>query len=394
MNNPEDVLIVGLGGAGCRVIASLMDSASPFDLAVVDTDKTTLAPFEGRPVTMIRAGTGWAWREGTGCGGDVVRGEQAVAGERHAITRMMQKKKLILCVAGLGGGVSTGGVRTIASVARHLEIPAIFLLTTPFSFESFSKRKNAEKYIEDLMPIADIVIRLPNDLLFSMLSSETPFEEAFAKSCKELAECASGIAAMLNCENMLGSDYGGFMAALKGKLASCGLGVGIAEGSEGLDRCGIAIERMLASPFLGGISKLEHADAVILTVSGGSDLQLGEIKRTFEILRGMLRDDVKLLTGVNISESVMDRIQIAAVSIKYDQSKLPAEKEKKGGTPVRRKKSSTAGSSDMEQGVFDLQIYNKGIFTNTPPTMHKGVDLDIPAYQRCEVYVDKGTTVR
>ena len=393
MNNPEDVLIVGLGGAGCRVVASLMDSASPFDLAVVDTDKTTLAPFDGRPVTIIRAGTGWAWREGTGCGGDVVRGEQAIAGERHSITRMMQGKKLIICAAGLGGGVSSGGVRTIASVARHLEIPAVFLLTTPFSFESFAKRKNAEKYIEDLLPIADVVIRLPNDLLFSMLPAETPFDEAFSKSCRELAGCASGIAAMLNCENMLGSDYAGFMEALKGKLSFCGLGVGTAEGSEGLDRCGLAIERMLASPFLGGISKLEQTDAAILTVCGGADLQIGEVKRIFEILQGMLPAETKLLTGVNISESVMDRIQITAVSIKYDHSKQPAEKEKKGNSP-RRKKDHPAVQADMEQGVFDLEIYNKGIFSNTPPTMHKGVDLDIPAYQRNEVYIDKGTTSR
>lgn len=393
MNDPEDVLIIGLGGAGCRVVASLMAYGSPFDLAVVDTDKTALEPFDGHPVTIIRAGSGWAWREGSGCGGDVVRGEQAVAGERHSITRMMQKKKLILCVAGLGGGVSSGGVRTIASVARHLEIPSVFLLTTPFSFESFSKRKNAEKYIEDLLPIADIVIRLPNDLLFSMLPAETPFEEAFAKSCTELAGCASGIAAMLNCENTLGSDYAGFMAALKGKLSSCGLGIGIAEGSDGLDRSGIAMERLLASPFLGGSAKLEQADAVVLTVSGGADLQIGEIKRIFEILRGMLPANTKLLTGVSISESVMDRIQLTAVSIKYDQSKAPPEKEKKWSS-ARRKKPQEAVRADWEQGVFDLQIFNKGIFSNTPPTLHKGIDLDIPTYQRNEVYIDKGTTSR
>ena len=66
-----------------------------------------------------------------GCGGDVIRGEQAVAKERHAITEVMEGRKLIVTVAGLGGGVATGGCRTIASVARALKIPALFLLVTP-----------------------------------------------------------------------------------------------------------------------------------------------------------------------------------------------------------------------------------------------------------------------
>ena len=260
MNKPEDVLIFGIGGAGCRVIRSLLSGGCPFSLGAIDTDKEALAPLqEGKRVECILAGSGWTWREGSGCGGDVIRGEQAVAKERHAITEVMEGRKLIVTVAGLGGGVATGGCRTIASVARALKIPALFLLVTPFSFESFARRKNAEECIEDLLPIADIVMRIPNDLLFSMLPSETPFEEAFAKSCEELARSAVGVCGLLSCEDSLNSDYAGFMAMLKGKKCSCGLGVGCAEGSEGLDRCGIAVERMLESPFLGEIPEMTEA---------------------------------------------------------------------------------------------------------------------------------------
>jgi len=395
MNNPEDVLILGLGGAGCRVVASLLASGSPFELGAIDTDKAALEPFEEKAVKCIRAGSGWTWREGCGCGGDAIRGEQAVARERHAITRMMDGKKLIVTVAGLGGGVATGGVRTIASVARSLEIPAVFLLTTPFSFESFAKRKNADECIDELLPVADIVMRIPNDLLFSMLPSETPFEEAFAKSCGELARSASGVAAMLNCENMLNSDYAGFMAALKGRKCSCGLGVGISEGSEGLDRCGIAVERLLESPFLGGVSKLEHTDAAIITVSGGADLQIGEIKRIFEIIRGMLPENANLLTGVNISESVMDRVQVTAVGIKYEQVQQPMRKEKPWENPPSRPETpETVSSASLEQGVFELHTFSKGAFTNVAPTLYKGEDLDIPTFQRREIAIDKGTTSR
>ena len=402
MSRPEDVLIFGIGGAGCRVIRSLLSGGCPFALGAIDTDKEALAPLqEGNRAKCILAGSGWTWREGSGCGGDVIRGEQAVAKERHAITGLMEGKKLVVTVAGLGGGVATGGCRTIASVARALKIPAVFLLVTPFSFESFARRKNAEECIEDLLPIADIVMRIPNDLLFSMLPSETPFEEAFAKSCEELARSAVGICGLLNCENSLNSDYAGFMAMLKGKKCSCGLGVGYAEDSEGLDRCGIAVERMLESPFLGGAGKLENTDAAILTVTGGTDLQIGEIKRTLEMICGLIPKTASVLTGVNVGGMAAGGVQVTAVCIKYDQIPQQTRKEtpwaapaagpSAGEHPVSAPPAETA-SGPLEQGVFELQIFSKGAFANIAPTLYKGEDLDIPTFQRREALINKGTT--
>ena len=398
MSKPEDVLILGIGGAGCRVIRNLLSSGTcPFALGAIDTDREALAPLqESARTACILAGSGWTWREGSGCGGDVIRGEQAVAKERHAITALMEGKKLIVTVAGLGGGVATGGCRTIASVARAQKIPAVFLLVTPFSFESFARRKNAEECIDDLLPIADIVMRIPNDLLFSMLPSETPFEEAFAKSCEELARSATGICGLLNCENSLDSDYAGFMATLKGKKCSCGLGVGCAENSEGLDRCGIAVERMLESPFLGGSGKLENADAAIVTVTGGADLQIGEIKRTLEIIGGLLPKTASVLTGVNVGSTAEERLQVTVICIKYEQLPQPARRETAWTAPVTEppqpSSAAEAASVPLEQGVFELQIFNKGAFANVAPTLFKGEDLDIPTYQRREAMINKGTT--
>ena len=330
----------------------------------------------------------------------MIRGEQAVAKERHAIAKRMEGKSLLIVVGGLGGGVATGGIRTLASVARTLKIPAVFMLTTPFSFESFAKRKTAEECLEDLLPLADIVMRMPNDLLFSMLPSETPFEDAFAKSGMELAHTALGVAGMLSSENALGSDYAGFMAALKGKKCSCGIGVGSADSSEGLDRCGIAVERMLLSPFLGGAFKRENTDAAVITVSGGPDLELGEAKRTLELIAGMLPKETEILTGVTTSEQFRDRVQVTVIRIKYDQPVQPRvreEKEWRGGVqsaPAKRSESPAESNGPLEQGVFELQSFDKGCFSAVTPTLYKGEDLDIPTYQRREISINKGAVVR
>ncbi len=400
MSKADNVLILGIGGAGSRVVSALAAEGCEYALGAIDTDREALDPLFAKNVPCVLAGSGWTWREGSGCGGDVIRGEQAVAKERHAIAKLMEGKSLLIVTGGLGGGVATGGIRTIASVARAQNIPAAFMLTTPFSFESFAKRKTAEDFLEDLLPLADIVMRMPNDLLFSMLPSETPFEEAFAKSYIELAHSAVGIAGMLGCENSLGSDYAEFMAALKGKKCSCGIGVGSADSSEGIDRCGIAIERMLASPFLGGTFKTGNMDAAVITITGGPDLEIGEAKRTLELIAGMMPQETNILTGITNSEQFRDRVQVTVLRIKYEQPIQPqTDKVKpKPEAPARKKSAKAAQESasiaGLEQGVFELQSFDKGCFAAVTPTLYKGEDLDIPTYQRREITINKGAVTR
>ena len=98
-----------------------------------------------------------------------MKGERAVARERSRITQLLADYDFILVTGGLGCGTATGGIRTLASVAKGLAIPAVFLLTTPFSFEYYTKRKNAEDCIGELLPITEALVTLPNDLLFSTL---------------------------------------------------------------------------------------------------------------------------------------------------------------------------------------------------------------------------------
>ena len=219
----EKVLIIGLGGAGGKVVSRIASQKiSGLGTAVIDSDRTALAEIDPN-VTVLEAGGNFSWGNGTGCGGNIIRGEQVVSEERHRIMELISDKKFIIVVAGLGGGISTGGIRTLASTIRAKKIPAVFMLTTPFSFESFSRRKAASDCIEQLLPVTDILIRLPNDLLFSMLSPDCPVEEAFSKSCDELARTAIGVCGLMNCKTSFNVDYAGFMAVLRGRKCQCAI---------------------------------------------------------------------------------------------------------------------------------------------------------------------------
>ena len=393
----EKVLIIGLGGAGGKVVSRIASQKiSGLGTAVIDSDRTALAEIDPN-VTVLEAGGNFSWGRGTGCGGNIIRGEQAVSAERHRIMELISGKKFIIVVAGLGGGISTGGIRTLASTIRAKKIPAVFMLTTPFSFESFSRRKAASECIDQLLPVTDILIRLPNDLLFSMLSPDCPVEEAFAKSCDELARTAIGVCGLMNCKTSFNVDYAGFMAVLRGRKCQCAMGVGLSVPTEqNPDRAEAALRKMLNSPFLGGADKMAESDVMIVSLFAGPGLPLGEMKRTFESVSALAGKNTEVISGFSTAPFMANALQIVVITVRYDESEKikttePVVIEKKD-PPIRRTPKKSKPSPELEQGMLELTNFSKGCFVNTVPVMYVDQDLDIPTYQRRGIIIDQGHT--
>ena len=391
-------LVVGIGGCGIRILNFLRNNPRTKWLVTlaVDTDGDVLAGAHAD--ASINASADWNSKSSAGCGGDVLRGERAVSHERANLKEHLRGFSLIIVTGGLGGGTATGGVRTLASVAREAGIPAIFLLTTPFSFEAHSRRKNAEDCLQEITPVADVVLTMPNDLLFSTLPPDTPAEAAFATSAKEMAGTVAGIASILRCRDLVGTDFATFMRALHKRRASCGVGVGIAENSDGLDRCALALTRMLDSPFLGGQEAMKRADAAIVTLTGGPDLELGELKRTLELAAGVMPKGIEMLSGANICDEAAGSVQMTAVIFQYapdsKPATLPTRKVRQPVAAVSHADEPTlpfsAASGDAEEVELGLQSYDKGVFEKLPAVRFRDEDLDIPTYHRPHFRIDKG----
>ena len=111
-------LVVGLGGCGIRILEFLRANprAKWLVTLAVDTDGGVLAGTHADAV--INAYADWNSKSCAGCGGDIIRGERAVSHERANLKEHIRGFSLIIVTGGLGGGTATGGVRTLASVAR------------------------------------------------------------------------------------------------------------------------------------------------------------------------------------------------------------------------------------------------------------------------------------
>ena len=396
-NDQQNITILGIGNAGVKIISSLANTpaAAFLKLAAIDTDQ---AAIDACPVAnKILADSGW--RHGAGCGGDVIKGQRSISRERQRIATVLENSSSVIVVGGLGGGTATGGIPIIASVAADRKIPAIFLCTMPFSFEGHSKLMLAEDGVRELLPAADALLCLPNDLLFSSLETDTPVEKAFAFADIEVARVITAISGIIAGNRLLGADLSSFRALLCGRKSTCAFGTGMASSSDGLNRCHLALELMLNSPFMGNPDQLRNAHAVLAVVSGGPDLQIGEMKKSLEVINSFVPSSAKVITATHVNPAYADTVQICAIAIHYDKVDTPPtsmadSRFQRNSVNVARERGNNhpaATSNDLfEQVELPLQNISKGIFANHTPNTYNGEDLDIPTFMRKMITIDKG----
>lgn len=375
------VTVVGLGNSGCRIVSQLatLPQASWLNIVAFDTDEEAI----NRCTVQNKFVADISCRNGNGCGGDVILGQRSVSRERAKIEEILSSTSLLIVVGGLGGGTGTGGAPIFASVARRLKLRTIFIMTIPFTLEGHSKLRLAESGIRELLPAVDVLICLPNDLLFASLPPDCPITEAFKQADVEVAKAVLGISEIMRCQNLITTDFSDLNFILHQKKSVCSIGVGSASAQDGLNRCHLALEQMLSAPLLGGTGQLFDADAVFIVITGGSNLNLGETKLTFEALSKFLRDDCRVIVGVNTDPSYGDTVQITAITVKFDRKIVTG--------PVPEPKSNEPGKgSGTVQDELPLQLVSTGIFLNSTPCVHNGSNLDIPTFSRQMVKIDRG----
>ncbi len=398
-NAIEKITVIGIGRSGVKIIDTMarIQATSRLHLVAVDTDKDSLDSCAVAEKILADSG----WRHGAGCGGDVIKGQRSLARERGRLADLLRDTTMLIVVGGFGGGTATGGVPIISSVASDRNIPAVYMMTMPFSFEGHSKLRIAEDGVKELLPTADILMCLPNDLLFSVMEANTPADEAFLHADIEMSRAILAVTEIFRCRTMLSADFSSFRSVLHRRKGVCCFGIGTAMASDGLNRCHLALERMLQSPLMGGADQLKSANAVILIMTGGKDMQLSEMKKALEVAESFIPPTTRVIVGANTDDAYADTIQITAIAIRYEKGEASSSaepqllQEKTFQRPVtppgQELMMGDNQSGDLfEQAELPLQNISKGIFVNSTPFIFNGEDLDIPTFQRKMIIIDKG----
>lgn len=402
-NMSSPLTILGLGGAGCRIIRELnaLPVASQLRLLAVDTDAESIAESGLPPEAVLQASR--EWRIGKGCGGDELVGQRSIAKERHNLEKMLEGSRILVITGGLGGGVCTGGAPVVLGAAAKLQITTVAFLSLPFSMEGFRRRRIADEAIaKELLPRADAVITLPNDLLFASLPGETPMLQAYRMADKEMADAITALTVVLTAGNLFSADAGSLCSLFYRKGGSCAIGAGCADTAAG-EGVETAMERALLSPLLGNAAAgFAEADGVIFTVTGGENLTMAEARRALELANAQLppEPERKILMGAAVLPEMGSRIQITVLTVHYshgsddessssfEASNFPESNDAPAvPLPRRRKSNVQAGNSDQLQ-LPNFDTEEKGIMENTAQVMFEGEDLDVPTFKRRNIVLE------
>jgi len=385
------IAILGLGGGGAKIAARLAsgENASALSVAVADTDVSGL---ERCPADAARIELGEEWTRHEGSGGDIVLGERAASASVAPLREFIAGARLLIVAAGLGGGTGSGAAKVVARLVRESETTALFLVTLPFAFEGSWRRDEADKCLDRLRQLAETVIVVPNDLLFTVLPADTPATEAFALADGLLAEAVAGFARIVSAQGLVTADFASLKALLRHRQATCRLGVGRGAGDT---RWQDAIQAFLECPLIGGRDALAEADAAVLTLLGGTDLSVGEIQTCLSAFQQYFAKEARLVVGAYADERCQGTLQITGLVCRYhDAGPEPAAAPElvPASEPARapRKKRRRPVKPREVQGELPLQEQALGIFSGSPPTTVGGQNLDIPTFQRRGIHLDAG----
>lgn len=386
------VAVLGLGGAGGRIVESIykLPESSGLRLGVFDTDRRALEQLTELP-DELKVLCGEQWLQGLGAGGDVMKGQRAISHDADKLQSFMQGVSLLVTVGGLGGGTATGSAGFISRAARSNNLATLSLFELPFSFEGHGRCKTAENGMRELIEQPGTVIGIPNDLLFSVLPAETAFADAFHMADAEFARAVLGVIDAVSPGNLLSTDIGDLITVLKSRKNYAAVGVGMGNADSTAESCIQALNNLMDSPFLGGAAKLKEADVVMLNLTGGEELAIGDVRRTLEVAGTLPGSEARVLAGANMRKGLGKAVHLTAIAIKYDDREVAAVENKPRSSSKSGRRSRKAQETVQPvQQMLPLTIASSGIFEGKTPTIIDGVNMDLPAFVRRQVAIDTG----
>ncbi|MEN9545889.1 MAG: cell division protein FtsZ [Verrucomicrobiota bacterium] len=427
--NDASIRFIAVGHAGAQILNGLRTrSGAPLACAHADTspESLRLSPIDPK-ITL-----GLSVTHGLGAGGDPDIGRLSAEADLSSIREFAQGARLLFVITGLGGGTGSGAAPVIARAARESGALVLVIATTPFDFER-RRILYAQESLERLRVSADAVLTISNQRVRRMHDDRTHPHELYQFANELLAQTLQGLWRLLNSPGLIPLDFAHIERLLRGRHAESAFAAVQATGE---NRAHAAAEQLLTHPFLDTGSALASAKEVLISVSGGDDLQIGEVERLIEALQGRC-PSAEFIVGATIDPALTGHLHVTAITTRpaasapnllvgsgfarNDVASTPSD----SGAPIPRA-SNTAfdgedfnrepeirGSTDSRlippppelnieqrqrilngqrnkptrrrpdsQMLMNFDIAQRGRFDNTERNRHKGVDLDVPTYLR------------
>jgi len=301
-----EIKVVGVGGGGGNALNHMLASnIEGVEFICANTDAQALKDITAK--TVLQLGT--EATKGLGAGANPEIGRQAAIEDHARIAEVLEGADMVFITAGMGGGTGTGAAPVFAQVARELGILTVAVVTKPFAFEGRKRMKIAEEGIKALSEHVDSLITIPNEKLKDVMGETTSLLKAFAAANDVLLGAVQGIADLIIRPGMINVDFADVRTVMS-EMGMAMMGSGRASG-EG--RAREAAEAAIRSPLLEDIN-LQGARGILVNITAGPELSLGEFSEVGEIVEDFASDSATVVVGTVIDESLGEELRVTVVA--------------------------------------------------------------------------------
>ena len=297
------IKVFGVGGAGGNAIEHMIrEGVSGVEFIAANTDAQALA----RNAAASKLSLG---KSGLGAGAKPEAGKAAAEAHREEIRAQLEGAHMAFITAGMGGGTGTGAAPIIAEVAKEMGILTVAVVTRPFPFEGRKRMQVADEGIRALSDCVDSLITIPNEKLLTILGKDASLLSAFAKADDVLSGAVRGISDIMQRPGLMNVDFADVKTVM-GEMGMAMMGTGCASGP---NRAREATEAAIRNPLLEDVN-LQGARGILVNITAGLDLSLGEYAAVGEIIEAFASEAATVKVGAVIDPDMRDELHVTVVA--------------------------------------------------------------------------------
>ena len=363
------IKVIGVGGGGGNAVQHMLSAEiEGVEFICANTDAQVLKNSSVK--TTLQLGSDIT--KGLGAGANPEIGRQAALDDRERIGDVLEGADMVFITAGMGGGTGTGAAPVVAQIARDMGILTVAVVTRPFPFEGRKRADIANDGIKELAQYVDSLITIPNEKLLSVLGRDISLLDAFKAANDVLLGAVQGIAELITCPGLINVDF----ADVRTVMAEMGMAMMGSGNGRGQDRARVAAEAAISSPLLEDIN-LSGAKGILVNVTSGLDLKMGEFEEVGNTVKEFASDNATVVVGTVIDQTMDDEIRVTVVATGIGSPERPKEEPLAVVEPV--------SEEDVDYKRFERPtvIRNRNDDVSAEANDEANADyLDIPAFLR------------
>lgn len=321
------IKVIGVGGGGCNAVNRMIASdVAGVEFWSINTDAQALT----QASAMNRLQVGQKLTRGLGAGGNPAIGQKAAEESRDEIASALEHADLVFITAGMGGGTGTGAAPIVAEVAKEVGALTVGVVTRPFTFEGRRRTGQADEGIAALQSRVDTLIIIPNDKLLSVISDQTPVQEAFRVADDILRQGVQGISDIITIPGLVNVDFADVRAVMA-DAGSALMGIGIGSGKS---RAREAATAAISSPLLE--SSIDGAKGVVFNITGGHDLTLHEVNSAAEIIYEAVDPNANIIFGAVLDDRLQGEVRITVIATGFSGEVQAPPQQQTRVSPIKR----------------------------------------------------------